>query len=212
MNKIIRKLLTTILISTFILGSLTGCGDEQPPIRPSDSSSGGNNSQNSSEEYYPPDDRMNLIFSELDFPSEAEAENFTVDGWKTSSPSSGTRMTNFLSVAGYWKAVMISDPDNTTEEGRTVDHFNVEIYGSPSETKVIYNWNKRYYEKTGAVEDFLTISAGHTGSFSNGSITANLDSTKLVLTDFWTDGSTQYALGKYTWPDGSVGYVGLIRP
>ena len=92
------------------------------------------------------------------------------------------------------------------------DYFNVEIAGSKSETKVIFNWNQRIMSKTGKVEDLMSARGGHDGSFSGGTITASGNKNTITLTDFWTDGGPQYALGEYTWNDGIEGYIGLIRP
>ncbi len=206
-NAYLARILTTLLLSIFVLGSLSGCGKEEPGYQ----SSGGNNSEDSSEEYYPPDDYMTLKADELDYADEAIAQNFSVDGWNGTSPSSGNRSTEFSSVVGYWKAVMISDPESKTKEGTFIDYFNVEISGSPSKTSVTFNWNDRYYEESGNTENYLSIRAGHEGTFSNGSISASRDDTSIVLTDFWSDGEHQYAIGKYTWPDKAEGYIGLIR-
>lgn len=209
----LARILATALLSIFVLASISGCGEDNSGKQTTQStSSGGNTSASSSEEYYPQDDYNTLVPSKLSYADESIAKNFTVDGWTTSSPSSGTRDTEFSSVVGYWKAVMISDPEGVSEDGKFIDYFNVEIYGSPSNASVTVNWNTRIMEKTGEVQDLLGGRGGHDGKFSNGTISASRDRNSITLTDFWTDGNTQYALGRYTWPDKTEGYVGLIRP
>ena len=219
----LKRLLAAVLLGVFLLALLAGCSGGLPGTSSSgkqssgssssgSSSSGTQGSGNSSEDYYPPDDYKTLVPSKLDYGNEEIAKDFSADGWKTSSPSSGTRMTDFGSVVGYWRAVMISDPENISEDGLFTDYFNVEIAGSKSETRVIFNWNQRIMSKTGKVEDFMSVRGGHDGSFSGGAITASGNNNTITLTDFWTDGSTQYAFGKYTWNDGIEGYIGLIRP
>ncbi len=203
----------TVLFCSFMLTSLSGCGEDNSGKQSTYSASSGENDKgSSSEEYYPQDDYDTLVPSKLDYADESVAQNFTIDGWTTSSPSSETRDTEFSSVVGYWKAVMISDPEGVSEDGKFIDYFNVEIYGSPSNASVTVNWNKRIMEKTGEVQDLLGGRGGHSGSFSDGTISASRDRNSITLTDFWTDGDTQYALGRYTWPDKTEGYVGLIRP
>ena len=161
------------------------------------------------EGYYPQADDNSLDPSALEYGDEHIAEKFSyTEGWTEMSPSA-KRMTDFSDAVGFWKAVMLSDPENETEDGAFNDYFNVEISGSADDTFVTFNWNRRVTESTGEVLD-LKSNSGYSGTFSNGSITAENNGT-VTITDFWSDNGTEYAVGKYTWHDGTAGYIGLIR-
>ena len=189
-NKKMGKLLTAFLLCALVLALLAGCEKK--------------------EKYYPADDYMKLESSKLDYADESDARDFSVSGWKSMSSSSKKTITDFGSVVGYWKAVMISDPEGESDEGMFTDYFNVEISGSASETSVIFNWHRRIMSNTGEELELTSIRGGHEGSFSNGSISAS-GYNSISLTSFWSDGGKQYAYGKYTWSDGIEGYIGLVR-
>ena len=162
------------------------------------------------EGYAPPADYYELDLSTLEYGDENTMKDFSyTDGWKTMS-SSAQRMTDYESVLGFWKAVMITDPENETEEGTSYDYFNVEIYGMAEDAGVIINWNRRVIEKTGEEPEVRGGRAGLTGTFKNGSLTAE-NSNIIEITDFWSDGNQEYAVGKFTWTNGSIGYLGLVR-
>ncbi len=162
------------------------------------------------EGYHPHVDYYDLDLSTLDYGDENIMKDFSyTDGWKTMS-SSASRITDFESTLGFWKAVMITDPENETEEGTSYDYFNVEISGMADDTYVVVNWNRRVFEKTGEEQDVKGGRAGFSGTFKNGSVTVE-SGNSIVLTDFWTDTNTEYAVGKFTWLNGSTGYIGLTR-
>lgn len=162
------------------------------------------------EGYHPHADYYDLDLSTLDYGDENTMKDFSyTDGWITMS-SSAQRVTGFESTLGFWKAVMITDPENKTEEGTSYDYFNVEISGMAEDTYIVVNWNRRVIEKTGEEQDIKGGRAGLSGKFTNGSVTAE-NGNKIEMTDFWTDGNTDYAVGKFTWLNGSTGYIGLIR-
>lgn len=148
--------------------------------------------------------------STLEYGDEETIKDFSyTDGWTTLSDSA-VRLYDFDDAVGFWKAVMISDPENTTEEGEWIDYFNVEIYGAKEEASVIFNWDHRVTSSTG--ED-LKLRGGsvYNGTFSDGVLTAAEHNGVVTITDFWSDNGTQYAVGTYIWSDGSIGYIGLIR-
>ena len=162
------------------------------------------------EGYAPPADYYELDLSTLEYGDENTMKDFScTDGWTTLS-SSAQRMTDYESVLGFWKAVMITDPENETEEGTSYDYFNVEIYGMAEDAGVIINWNRRVIKKTGEEPEVRGGRAGLTGTFKNGSLTAE-NSNIIEITDFWSDGNQEYAVGKFTWTNGSTGYLGLVR-
>ena len=162
------------------------------------------------EGFQPPADYFTLDVSTLDYGDENTMKDFSyTDGWKTMSPSA-KRMTDFASVLGFWKAVMITDPANESAEGTSYDYFNVEIYGMEEDARVIVNWNRRVTEKTGEEEDLLGGRGGLDGTFQNGSLTAQ-NGNRIEITDFWSDGDTEYSVGRFTWTDGTIGTIGLVR-
>ena len=162
------------------------------------------------EGYHEHTDYSDIDRSTLPYGDENIMKDFSyTDGWKNMS-SSAKRMTDFESTLGFWKAVMITDPENESEEGTSYDYFNVEISGLPDDTFVIFNWNRRVIESTGEEMDLKASAGGLTGTFKNGSINAE-NGNMVELTDFWSDGNKEYAVGKFTWTNNSVGYIGLIR-
>ena len=155
-------------------------------------------------------DYYDIDWSSLQYGDENIMKDFScTDGWKNMS-SSAKRMTDFEGVLGFWKAVMITDPENESEEGTSYDYFNVEIYGLPDDASVIFNWNRRVIKSTGEKMDLKASAGGFTGTFKSGSIEAE-NGNKVELTDFWSDGNKEYAVGKFTWTNNSVGYIGLVR-
>lgn len=159
---------------------------------------------------YVPNDYGDIDWSTLEYGDEKTAADFSyTDGWKTMS-SSANRVTDFDSVVGFWKAVMITDPESKTSEGKTTDYFNVEIAGSPGDSFVIINWDRRVNAKTGEVQELRGSAIGLSGAFTNGGIKASNGST-IEITDFWKDNGTEYAVGEYLWTDGTKGYFGLVR-
>lgn len=162
------------------------------------------------EGFQPPADYYTLDLSTLAYGDENTMKDFSyTDGWKTMSPSA-RRMTDFASVLGFWKAVMITDPGNESTEGTSYDYFNVEIYGMEEDARVVVNWNRRVIEKTGEEEDLIGGRGGLSGTFQNGSVTAQ-NGNRIEITDFWSDGDKEYAVGRFTWTNGTVGTVGLVR-
>ena len=162
------------------------------------------------EGFQPPADYYTLDMSTLAYGDENTMKDFSyTDGWKTMSPSA-KRITDFASVLGFWKAVMITDPENESAEGTSYDYFNVEIYGMEEDARVVVNWNRRVIEKTGEEEDLIGGRGGLNGTFQNGSVTAE-NGNRIEITDFWSDGDKEYAVGRFTWTDGTIGTVGLVR-
>ncbi len=162
------------------------------------------------EGFHPHADYDSLDLSDLDYGDENTMQDFSfTDGWKTMSPSA-KRMTDFESVLGFWKAVMVTDPGNESEEGTSYDYFNVEIYGMAEDARVIVNWHRRVIEKTGEEQSLTGGRGGFDGTYKNGSVTAE-NGNRIEITDFWADGDREYAVGKFTWTDKTVGYIGLVR-
>ena len=100
-NRSLTGLLAAVLLGIFLLALFAGCsGGLHGTSSSGKSSSGGSSSGkqssgSSSEDNYPPDDYMTLVPSKLDYGNEEIAKDYSTDGWKTSSPSSGTRNTDF---------------------------------------------------------------------------------------------------------------------
>lgn len=162
------------------------------------------------EGYYPAADYRDIDWNSLDYGDENTMKDFSyTDGWSSMSPSA-KRITDFDSVVGFWKGVMVTDPENETEEGKSFDYFNVEISGSADDTFAIINWDRRVIEKTGEKLELRGSQGGFSGTFTNGSLKAE-NGNIIELTDFYSDGGKEYAVGKFIWTGGSTGYIGLVR-
>lgn len=212
----ITRFITIALFASILAVTASGCSIIQSKDQNSGTASdGGKQSVSRSENdisdgYHAPDDHMELDPSTLSYADENDLNIFSVkDGW-TGLSASAQRITDFDEVCGYWRAVMISDPESEKDDGMFTDLFNAEIAGSTEDVKVVFNWNRRIMSKSGEELNLIATRGGHNGTFSDGTVTAE-GSNKIELTDFWTDGNTQYASGSYTWSDGTKGFIGLIR-
>lgn len=138
-----------------------------------------------------------------------DAEGFSWNkGW-TYLSSNAKPVSNFSELTGGWKAIMISDPLELMDSYAT-DYMNVDITGSASLLTVTMNWGTRIAKQLGTV-DASGSSSSMTGSYSNGEITA-VGSGRITINSFCYDYGKEFAVGTYTWPDGVIGYIGLIRP
>ena len=138
-----------------------------------------------------------------------DAEGFSWNkGW-TYLSSNAKPVSNFSELTGGWKAIMISDPLELMDSYAT-DYMNVDITGSASSLTVTMNWGTRIAKQLGTV-DASGSSSSMTGSYSNGEITA-VGSGRITINSFCYDYGKEFAVGTYTWPDGVIGYIGLIRP
>ena len=194
-------LLFFLLLGTFmgfILPNLIVDNNYQPPT------------ETYPEGFHPPTDYFTLDASTLDYADESTMKDFSfADGWKTMS-SSAKRITDFESILGFWKAVMITDPENESEEGTSYDYFSIEIYGMPEDARVTVHWNCRLIEKTGEEQELRGSRAGLEGTFQNGAVFAE-NANGIEITDFWLDGNKEYAVGRFMWTNGTIGYIGLVR-
>ena len=151
--------------------------------------------------------------STTDYPSLADVKNFKSDSkkgsYKWSLPSSAVKMDEVSSVFGGWKAYMISSDSSSAN---TKHLFNVDISASQKGTKIVFTW---YYVLIGSdnkTQEDNTPSSTFNGSWSEGTITATGSGGKLTLKDFYYDGSKGYAVGDFTWPDGTSAAIALVRP
>ena len=138
-----------------------------------------------------------------------DAEGYAWDkGW-TYLSANAKPITDYSLLTGGWKATMITDPLELVDS-YAADYFNISLSGSASSSNVTINWGLRIVKGTGTVDSSGTAST-MTGSFSSGRLTA-IGSGSITIEGFCYENGKEYAVGTYTWPDGVVGYVGLIRP
>lgn len=149
--------------------------------------------------------------STSDYPSLADVQDFKFNvqtgkhNW--SLPSSAVKLDEVSSVLGGWKAYMLSaDGADTTKH-----LFNINISASQNGAKLVCTW---YYVLLGSdnkTQDDNTPPSTFNGSWSDGTITAT-GSGKITLKDFYYDGSKEYAVGDFMWPDGTSAAIALVRP
>jgi len=162
------------------------------------------------EGYHTHADYSKISWSELPYGDEDVMKDFSyTDGWKTMT-GSAKRIYDFESIVGFWKAVMITEPEKISGTGASYDYFNVEIYGMADDANMIFNWDRRVDVSTGKTETLRGAGTKYSGTFKNGAISAE-NGNIAELTSFWTDGDKQYAVGKFTWSNGEIGYIGLVR-
>ncbi len=149
--------------------------------------------------------------STSDYPSLADVQDFKFNvqtgkhNW--SLPSSAVKLDEVSSVLGGWKAYMLTaDGDDVTKH-----LFNINISASQNGTKLVCTW---YYVLLGSenkTQDDNTPPSTFNGSWSDGTITAT-GTGKITLKDFYYDGSKEYAVGEFMWPDGTTAAIALVRP
>lgn len=160
---------------------------------------------NPAQSKYPPASSM----STTDKAGLRDAEGFSWEnGWTYLSPDA-EQLTDYSLLTGGWKATMISDPFELRDSLGT-DYFNVSLSGNASSAEVTINWGLRILKSVGTVDDSGNKSS-LSGKFSNGKLTA-VGSGSITIEGFFYDNGKEFAVGTYTWPDGVVGYIGLIRP
>ena len=138
-----------------------------------------------------------------------DAEGYSWDkGW-TYLSSNAKQISDYSLLTGGWKATMITDPFELMDSYAT-DYFNVSFSGSATSAKVTMNWGLRILKSVGTVDDTGSTSS-MAGKFSGGKLTA-VGSGSIEITGFFYDNGKEFAVGTYTWPDGVIGYIGLIRP
>lgn len=138
-----------------------------------------------------------------------DAEGFSWDkGW-TYLTSGKKQITDYSLLTGGWKATMTTDPFEL-RDSYAIDYFNVSFSGSKSSAKVTINWGLRILKSVGTVDETGSTSS-MSGSFSGGKLTAT-GSGKISIDGFYYENGKEFAVGTYTWPDGVIGYIGLIRP
>lgn len=139
-----------------------------------------------------------------------DAEGFSWENGWTYLSTDAEQITDFSAVTGGWKAVIISDPFEL-RNSYTTDYMNIHISGTAAKLDVTMNWGIRFFNSDGTSIDASGYPSALSGSYSDYTLTAT-GSGKLVITAFFKDNGKEYAVGNYTWPDGIVAYVGLIRP
>ena len=155
--------------------------------------------------------KVHTKFNAEDYPSLADVQDFKFNvqtgkhNW--SLPSSAVKLDEVSSVLGGWKAYMLTDDGDDV----TKHLFNINISASQNGTKLVCTW---YYVLLGSenkTQDDNTPPSTFNGSWSDGTITATGPG-KITLKDFYYDGSKEYAVGEFMWPDGTTAAIALVRP
>lgn len=137
------------------------------------------------------------------------AQGFTYEngGWQVISEDSEI-IPDFSLLAGGWMAVMITDPDTSPY----TDYLNIEIQGTESDAVLIFNWGERHFSADGKTVDESGKTSRLSGQFKDGTILAKGDGS-IAMTRFLIDhrNGKEYASAIYAWPDGTRGYMGLVR-
>ena len=123
----------------------------------------------------------------------------------------GVQRLGFDEVLGSWKAYLV----DLSSDGGTMGaerFLNVTVSGTPENTQLTLDYYYVYVSSVGEGYD----ESGQQGVF-NGSMTGEgaidtLGAGRIVITDFWTDGGHQYAIGTMTWPDAVRSTLLMVRP
>ncbi|MBR2995158.1 MAG: hypothetical protein IKF45_00455 [Lachnospiraceae bacterium] len=149
-------------------------------------------------------------FNTMEPPTLTDFEWVNNEIFRGQAPS-GVQRLGFDETLGSWKAYLVDlSSDGTTMKAERF--LNVTVSGTPENAQLTFDFHYLYVSSAGEGYD----ESGQQGVF-NGSMTGEgaidtLGAGRIVITDFWTDGGHQYAIGTMTWPDAVRSTLMMVRP
>ena len=114
-------------------------------------------------------------------------------------------------ISGRWKCLGLYVDNDGTDLG-IYELLNVDIMAGYNSATVSFDWYMiKYNGEDWEDETFMDDTVWYP-SVDNGTIYGGNDSGTLSIDIFWESGGHQYGLGTLDLPDGSVGYIQLVRP
>ena len=126
----------------------------------------------------------------------------TYDAMKGNVPEGARRIVDLGSILGDWKGYI---------SGYGWERFlTADIDAGQSGTVITLDWIYADDTNSGTRHDDNTPNSEFQGSFDGGMLEAT-GSGRILLTTFWEDSEYQYAVGDFTWPDGEICTMALMR-
>lgn len=123
----------------------------------------------------------------------------------------GVQRLGFDEVLGSWKAYLVDlSSDGTTMKAERF--LNVTVSGTPENTQLTFDFHYLYVSSAGEGYDETGQQGVFSGSLTDEGVIDTLGAGRVVITDFWTDGGHQYAIGTMTWPDAVRSTLMMVRP
>lgn len=139
-----------------------------------------------------------------------EAYLYTDSGfvWQELSENK-VRIKELPSVLGGWKAWIVSNPSDIDHQ--VYDLTNINISGTENDLTVKLDWNYYYIIDSGDEGYSTENDSVYKGTWSDTGIYAEGPGS-ISFYEFEYDNGKEYGLGKVSYPDGSYGYIALVRP
>ena len=123
----------------------------------------------------------------------------------------GVQRLGFDEVLGSWKAYLVDlSADGTTMKAERF--LNVTVSGTPENAQLTFDFHYLYVSSAGEGYDETGQQGVFSGSLTDEGVIDTLGAGRVVITDFWTDGGHQYAIGTMTWPDAVRSTLMMVRP
>ena len=90
--------------------------------------------------------------------------------------------------------------------------LNVTVSGTPENAQLTFDFHYLYVSSAGEGYDETGQQGVFSGSLTDEGVIDTLGAGRVVITDFWTDGGHQYAIGTMTWPDAVRSTLMMVRP
>lgn len=126
-------------------------------------------------------------------------------------PYGSVELSDFDSITGGWKGLIIYDPDEIYDE-YAVELLNVNINGSPDKLDLTFKWYLIFWEYESESYDLTDMDdTTFTGRWSDGTVWATGPG-NVAIEGFYGTGTAQYATGYMDTPDGIPAFFALVRP
>lgn len=145
-------------------------------------------------------------------PAIADFQGWFINGaMKSGKPDGVNTLSSLSDISGSWKAFLFLDPSNRNGE-KAQTFATITFDGTNDKIKV---YLKRFYTHFFNGNEIMDESSEAPDFFSakwkSGQLIAS-GVGSFIISDFWQQGSKQYAIGTFTTQDGISASMGLVRP
>ena len=149
-------------------------------------------------------------FNTMEPPTLTDFEWVNNEIFRGQAPS-GVQRLGFDETLGSWKAYLVDlSSDGTTMKAERF--LNVTVSGTPENAQLTFDFHYLYVSSAGEGYDETGQQGVFSGSLTDEGVIDTLGAGRIVITDFWTDGGHQYAIGTMTWPDAVRSTLLMVRP
>ena len=136
---------------------------------------------------------------------------YTEDVLYNGVPVDNAPINRFYEATGGWKALIVYDPDNTYD-ANAMEFLNISVGGTEDDLNLTLDWYLIFWSGEGnSVDETNMDDAVFNGKWENDGLWASGAGT-IRLTQFYSLGNKQYAIGTMDTPDGIPAFIALVRP